>query len=435
MRFYLETFGCQMNVNDSERVASLLSQNGYQPSKDARSADLILLNTCSIREKAASKVYSRIGELKRTANSKNVIFGVIGCVAQDEAETIFRKSQAVRLVMGPRSIGRLPVLLSRLEQGYPRAIDVAQNVPSEFTSADASSRINQTTGFVTIIEGCNKNCSYCIVPYTRGRENSRSPEAILAEIDMLISAGYKEICLLGQNVNSYKYADDKGEVTFAKLLQYLARRTTGIRIKFTTSYPRDFDRDLVKVLAENENLCNWIHLPVQSGSDNVLRRMYRQYTRKSYMDRIEMIRNCGREMSLTGDFIVGFPGETEEDFQETLSLLDEVKYDGIYSFAYSPRPHTPAAFFTDSVPSEVKNERLSRLIEHQAGIQKANYQRYIGRKLEVLVEGKSARQSEMTGHSPCNRVVNFMGSEDLAGKMVSVEVTKANNNSLFGELC
>src|SRR5882724_5208510 len=278
MKFYLETFGCQMNVNDTERVASLLSQSGYEPSKDPKAADLILLNTCSVREKAAFKLYSRIGQLKRTVASDKVIFGVIGCLAQDEAESIFRRSQSVRLVMGPRSIGRLPILLSRLEQGYPRAIDVAQNVPSEFTSADVDSRINRTVGFVTIIDGCNKNCSYCIVPYTRGRENSRSPEDVLAEIDSLVNAGYREICLLGQNVNSYKYPNEKGDVSFANLLAFVAKRSPETRIKFTTSYPRDFDRDLVNVLTEHRNLCNWVHLPVQSGSDKILRRMYRQYT-------------------------------------------------------------------------------------------------------------------------------------------------------------
>jgi len=434
MKFYLETFGCQMNVNDSERVASVLSQSGYQPSNDPKAADLILLNTCSVREKAAHKLYSRIGELKRRVSSDKPIFGVIGCLAQDEAESIFRRSQSVRLVMGPRSIGRLPILLDRLNQGYPRAIDVAQNVPSEFTSADPESRIHRTVGFVTIIEGCNKNCSYCIVPYTRGRENSRSPEDILREIDSLVNTGYREICLLGQNVNSYKFISEKGEISFANLLEFLAKRTSGVRIKFTTSYPRDFDQDLVDVLTEHQNLCNWVHLPMQSGSDKVLRRMYRQYTRKDYLQRIQMLKESSREFSLTGDFIVGFPGETEEDFQETLSLLDEVKYDGIYSFEYSARPHTAAMYFPDTVPAQVKTERMVRLVAHQTNIQKTHLQRYVGRTLEVLVEGKSAHGSELSGHSACNRVVNFVGDEKLVGSLVNITVQTANNNSLFGYL-
>jgi len=412
----------------------VLSQSGYEPSPDPKAADLILLNTCSVREKAANKLYSRIGQLKRTVASDKTVFGVIGCLAQDEAEDIFKRSQSVRLVMGPRSIGRLPILLDRLNHGYPRAIDVAQNVPSEFTSADVESRINRTVGYVTIIEGCNKNCSYCIVPYTRGRENSRSPEDILREIDSLIEAGYREICLLGQNVNSYKFSDEKHDTSFANLLEFLAKRTSGIRIKFTTSYPRDFDQDLVDVLTEYQNLCNWVHLPMQSGSDKILRRMYRQYTRQDYLQRIQMIKDSGRDFSLTGDFIVGFPGETEEDFLETLSLLDEVQYDGIYSFAYSARPHTAAMYFPDTVSEEVKTDRMVRLVAYQIDIQKRHLQRYVGKELEVLVEGKSAHGSELSGHSACNRVVNFIGDEKLVGSLVNVRVLTANNNSLFAEL-
>jgi tRNA-2-methylthio-N6-dimethylallyladenosine synthase len=452
-KFYLETYGCQMNVHDSEKASYALSNAGYQLTSDPIEADLIVLNTCMVREKAARKVYSRVNELKnqfkRSAAKRDLpIFGVMGCVAQAEADRIFERSRDVRLVLGTQAIASLPRLVEQIEQGFPRAIDVHLSKDTEFVELQADVRQTKNIAYITITEGCNKFCSFCIVPFTRGRERSRNSDRIIAEAKELAEEGYKEVHLLGQNVNSYglsgRYhgsfaADtktrDSTEITFARLLERVAIESGVPRIKFTTSHPRDFDEEIVRVIDNHENLCEWVHLPVQSGSDRVLRTMRRGYTRREYIEKIEALKRAKKDIAITGDLIVGFPGETQDDFNETLSLVAEVEYDGLYTFKYSPRPKTAAAAYTDSIPEEVKTERFLKLQELQDRIQKYRYNRYLGRKVEVLVEGISARSvSDYYGHSRCHKVVNFPSTEDLMGKVVDVRITEAKPHSLYGEI-
>ena len=458
-KFYMETFGCQMNVHDSEKATAVLAEAGYRPTSAPEEADLVLLNTCMVREKAARRVYSRILDIKQeireshaeahpsnwTAKPSFPVFGVMGCVAQAEAERMFERSRDVRLVLGTQAIAKLPSLLGQLDDGFERAIDVRLSKEAEFVELDAGRRNTKHVAFVTITEGCNKFCSYCIVPFTRGRERSRPPRSIVDEARALREQGFREIQLLGQNVNSYglsgKYhgnavaVDDSTQVTFAELLRLVATESGVERIKYTTSYPRDFDREVVRVMDEHENLCEWIHLPAQSGSNRILRAMRRGYTREEYLEKIQAIRQGRKDYSITGDIIVGFPGETEEDFNETLSLVAEVEYDGLYIFNYSPRPRTPAAAYTDSVPDEVKAARFTKLQELQYRIQSERYRRYLRRIVEVLVENVSSRTtSDYSGHTRCNKVVNFPGTEELLGQLVKVRITGVKRNSMYGEL-
>ena len=455
-KFYLETHGCQMNVHDSEKAASALSSAGYEATGDPALADLVILNTCMVRERAAQKVFTRIGELKRQRNPAGIgpaptIFGVMGCVAQAEAERVFDRSHDVKLVVGTQSIGQLPTLLAQLEQGFPRAIDVRLTKDADFFELDATARSTQHIAYITIIEGCNKFCSYCIVPLTRGRERSRPAVRILAEAQSLAAAGYQEVHLLGQNVNSYglsgryhgnslsdvrsRRSSSAGAVTFAQLLELLALESGLARIKFTTSYPRDFDQEVVQIIDAHPNLCEWIHLPAQAGSDRILRAMRRGYTRREYLEKIAFIKRAKKDISITGDIIVGFPGETDEDFAQTLSLVAETEYDGLYIFKYSPRPQTPSAAYADSVPEVIKTERFLKLQELQGRVQKMRYERYLGRKVEVLVEGISARSSsDCTGHTRCHKVVNFPCLPSYIGQLVKVRIKQIHPHSLYGDL-
>lgn len=450
-KFYLETHGCQMNVHDSEKAAFSLDSIGYEPTSDPAQADLVLLNTCMVREKPEQKVFHRITSIKKLhqeSSGKLPIFGVMGCVAQAEAERIFERSQDVGVVIGTQSIGKLPDLLSQLEQGYERAIDVSLTKDAEFFELTGGHRQTGQIAYISIIEGCNKFCSYCIVPYTRGRERSRPADRILVEAQDLVGQGYKEVHLLGQNVNSYglsgryrgntytgKPPQPEGEITFAQLLELLALRSGIPRIKFTTSYPRDFDREVVRVIDEYENLCEWIHLPAQSGSDRILKLMRRGYTRQEYLEKIRLIKLASKDISITGDIIIGFPGETEEDFQATLSLVAETEYDGLYIFKYSARPRTAASAFEDDISDEVKTERFMKLQELQNRIQNHRYSRYIGREVEVLVEGVSARSSsQMTGHTRCQKVVNFDCDDNVLGRLVKVKIDKIHRHSLSGKI-
>lgn len=450
-KLYLETYGCQMNVHDSEKAVFALSGAGYELTEQPDDADLILLNTCMVREKAARKVFSRIGQLKSARRKQPEkkplpIFGVMGCVAQAEADRLFERSQDVRLVLGTQALGKLPELIEQLEQGFPRAIDVRLSKEAEFFELQAASRRTEHIAYITITEGCNKFCSFCIVPFTRGRERSRSADSIVEEAKQLAQQGFKEVHLLGQNVNSYGLSGrltgflakkdhplPENQITFARLLERVARESGVPRIKFTTSYPRDFGPDIISVIEAHENLCKWVHLPVQSGSDRILRAMRRGYSRRDYLDKIALMRQSTFDFSITGDVIVGFPGETEDDFLQTLSLVAEVEYDGLYIFKYSPRPKTPAATYTDSVPEEVKTERFLRLQELQQRVQKLRYARYLEQTVEVLVEGQSARSTtDFTGHTRCNKVVNFPITELRVGDLAQVKITAATQNSLRG---
>src|SRR5215510_8979377 len=453
-KVYLETYGCQMNVHDSEKATHALSDLGYTQTSVVGEADLVLLNTCMVREKAARKVYARINEIKhevRKGGSKTKagadlpVIGVMGCVAQAEADRLFERSRDRKMVMGTQAIPRLPALMEQLEKGFDRVIDVRLSKESEFLELDADSRQTKHIAYITITEGCNKFCSFCIVPFTRGRERSRPADRIIDEAKALRQQGYLEVHLLGQNVNSYGLSgryhgsqapiEEADGITFAKLLDRVALESGLPRIKYTTSYPRDFDEEIVRVMDAHENLCEWIHLPAQAGSDRILRAMRRGYTRREYIEKIVAIKGARREISITGDMIVGFPGETDDDFNETMSLVAEVEYNGLYIFKYSPRPRTPAAAYADSIPEETKTERFLRLQELQDRIQRRRYERYLGRTVEVLVGGTSSRSpSDYTGHTRCNKVVNFPMAAEALGKLVNVDITGVKSHSLYGEM-
>ncbi|MEX2264352.1 MAG: tRNA (N6-isopentenyl adenosine(37)-C2)-methylthiotransferase MiaB [Bryobacteraceae bacterium] len=432
--FYIETFGCQMNAHDSEKVVGTLLNRGYEQVETPEAAGLVLYNTCSIRDKAEQKVFNRLQQFKRDAG-KGKIFGVIGCVAQQEGERIFEKAPHVSLVAGSASYTRLPELLVQLETGARRvsglSLDTAETFDTPFTRRD-----NPHRAYITIIEGCDKSCAYCVVPFTRGPERSRTSESVMAEARGLADAGYTEIQLLGQNVNSYRDPSPAGW-DFATLLARVAEIPGLRRVRFTTSHPRDFVKPIVEAIEGNSVLANHVHLPVQSGSSRVLDRMQRLYTRDEYMRRIEWMKNARRDISLTTDIIVGFPGETEEDFQQTLDLLDEVEYDSLFSFKYSPRPNTAALAMRDAVPEEEKSRRLTILQEKQRSIQIRRNSALIGFVREVHVEGRNQALGQWIGRTSDNRTLNFVhpdsGDPPLIGKYLPVLVTRAGPNSLVGE--
>jgi tRNA-2-methylthio-N6-dimethylallyladenosine synthase len=437
---YLETIGCQMNVTDSERADVRLRAAGFDLCSSPDTADVVIFNTCSVRERAAHKVFTRIGEVRRRRLGDEPVVGVMGCVAQLEGAAIFDASPMVNVIAGTRATDRLPQLISRALEGERRVIDLDERAAGEVWDVPATARTSKYVAFVPIIEGCNKFCTYCIVPYSRGREQSRTAADIISEVHELQHHGYKEIHLIGQNVNSYRPKSEtgleafNGATPFCRLLRAVA--ATGIeRIKFTTSFPRDFHPDIVTAIDEHENLCNWIHLPVQSGSDRMLRAMRRGHTSADYLRRIERIRNARRKMSITSDIIVGFPGETAADFDDTVKLVAQVGYDGLYIFKYSERPGTPAANFCDDVTREEKSARFMKLENAQRMLQKQIYQAYSAQELLVLVERKSSKSPrDMTGHSTCHKVINFPGDDSMLGKIVKVRVTLAKENSLYGEV-
>jgi len=430
--FYLETFGCQMNVHDSEKVAGVLLSRGYQRVERVEAARLVLYNTCSIREKAAQKVFSRLGGHRGAADAGQII-GVLGCVAQQEGEEIFERAPWVSLVCGSASYRKLPELLAELERGGRRVMGLDTDTDETFET-EMTRRDNPFRAYLTIIEGCDKACAYCVVPYTRGPERSRRSDLVLAEVQRLADAGYSEVQLLGQTVNSYKDPSER-RMTFAELLVAVSEVRGIRRVRFTTSHPRDFGRDIVEAIESVPALCEHVHLPVQSGSNKVLRAMQRTYARDEYMEKIAMLREARRPVSVTTDIIVGFPGETEEDFQETMSLLDEAQYDGVFSFKYSPRPNTPALHMADPIPEEEKGRRLAALQEKQRGIQTARNEKLVGESFEVLVDGAARRNSQWAGRTSGNRVVNFTSTEErLLGEYVLVRITRGGPNSLVGEL-
>lgn len=429
--FFLETFGCQMNDHDSEKVAGVLLSRGYRQVESADTAALVLYNTCSIREKAAQKVFSRLGEY-RTKQAEGQVIGVLGCVAQQEGEDIFERAPWVSLVCGSASYSKLPELLAQVEAGNQRVTGLDTDTDTTFET-EMTRRDNPWRAYLTIIEGCDKACSYCVVPYTRGPERSRASDSILREVRQLAELGYSEVQLLGQTVNSY--ADPTArKMRFSELLLAVADEPGIRRVRFTTSHPSDFTQDIVDAIETQPKLCNHVHLPAQSGSTRVLRAMQRTYTREEYLEKIAMIRGAKRPISITTDIIVGFPGETEVDLEETLSLLDAVKYDAIFSFKYSPRPHTPSLAMRDVISEEEKSRRLAVLQERQREIQMRRHEGFLGTRFEVLVSGKSRKENQWSGHTSCHRVINFASQETaLLGKYVQVRVTGATPNSLVGE--
>ena len=436
--FYLETFGCQMNAHDSEKVVGTLVQEGYRQVETVEAADLVLYNTCSIRDKAEQKVFNRLSDYKKY-KKQGKTFGVLGCVAQQEGEKIFERAPYVSLVAGSASYRNLPQMLVQIEAGNQRVTGLDDRETDACFETEFTARTNPHSGYITIIEGCDKFCAYCVVPYTRGKERSRTSQSVLVEARQMADLGYTEIQLLGQNVNSYK--DSEGNAsqrkTFAELLSAVGEVPGIRRVRFTTSHPRDFGRDIVDAIDAVPALCDHVHLPVQSGSTRVLDAMQRLYTRDQYLERIAWMRSAKREISITTDMIVGFPGETEQDFGQTLDLLDKVVYDAVFAFKYSPRPNTPSLQLEDAIPDEEKARRLDVLMTKQREIQRVRYERYIGTRCEVMVEGRNEARAQYIGRTSHNKTLNFTApphANPTSGSYAPVVVTGSFPNSLLGEL-
>jgi len=438
-KVFIKTYGCQMNVYDSDRMADALAPHGYAPTTEMAEADLVLLNTCHIREKAAEKVYSELGRLRdyRAESGKDMMIGVAGCVAQAEGEEIMRRAPAVDLVFGPQSYHRLPELLARART--EKVVDTEFPEEDKFAHLPAPRRevtiSRGLTAFLTVQEGCDKFCSFCVVPYTRGAEVSRPVAQVLAEARGLAAAGVREVTLLGQNVNAYHGLDGDGRtVSLGALCHKLAEIEGLERIRYTTSHPRDMDDALIAAHRDLPQLMPYLHLPVQSGSDRILKAMNRRHTGAEYLALIDKIRAARPDMALSGDFIVGFPGETEADFQATLDMVGAVGYASAFSFKYSPRPGTPGAALGDQVPEHTKAERLERL---QAAIN-ASQQRFnagcVGLELPVLLEKPGRNPGQIAGRSPYLQPVHVDAPTGLIGSIVPVAIAGWSKNSLFGEI-
>jgi tRNA-2-methylthio-N6-dimethylallyladenosine synthase len=422
-----------MNVHDSEKVIGTLLQQGYCEVPTVEQADLVFYNTCSIRDKAEQKVFHRLNDYKKL-QAQGKKFAVLGCVAQQEGEKIFEKAPYVSMVAGSASYRNLPQMLIQIEAGNNRVTGLDDRQTDQTFETEFTARSNPHRGYITIIEGCDKFCAYCVVPYTRGKERSRTSDSVLAEARQMADLGYTDIQLLGQNVNAY--SDPLGKKSFAELL-YAVGSVPGIRrVRFTTSHPRHFGKDIVEAMDALPAICDHIHLPVQSGSSRVLKAMNREYTRETYLERIAWIKSAKREIALTTDMIVGFPGETDCEFEETITLLYECQYDGVFSFKYSPRPNTPALGMADSIAEEQKSARLQILQERQREIQRANYERRVGKILEVMVEGKNEARGQVIGRTSQNITLNFTTSSMVpeAGTYANVLVTKSFPNSLVGRM-
>jgi tRNA-2-methylthio-N6-dimethylallyladenosine synthase len=422
-----------MNAHDSEKVIGTLQHQGYTRVEMEEDADLILYNTCSIRDKAEQKVFNRLNDYKKLYK-QGKRFGVLGCVAQQEGEKIFERAPYVSLVAGSASYRKLPEMLARLESGEAHITGLDDRQTEETFETEFTARSNPHRGYITIIEGCDKFCAYCVVPFTRGKERSRTSTSVLVEACRMADAGYTEIQLLGQNVNSYR--DPEQKRSFADLLAAVGEIPGIRRVRFTTSHPRDFTRDIVQAIEAVPTLCDHVHLPVQSGSSRVLHMMQREYTRDWYLERIGWIKSAKRPISMTTDVIVGFPGETPEDFEETVELLGEVQYDGVFAFKYSPRPNTPAITMADSIPDAEKTTRLQALLDRQREIQRANYSKHIGEEIEVMVEGHNAAREQVIGRTSQNKTLNFTTKQPIlpaTGNYLKVRVTNSFPNSLVGE--
>jgi tRNA-2-methylthio-N6-dimethylallyladenosine synthase len=433
-RYFIETFGCQMNDLDSEKMAGSLFHDGMEPAADASEADIIILNTCSVREKAVQKVYTRLGEIRRfKAGRKDVVVGVVGCMAQLERDRILKKAPFVNILAGPQK-GHIMGRLVQLSERSPKpVVDMRTDESPGPLETPYIMRGSPWRASVTISEGCNRQCAFCVVPLARGKERARDSADILCEAEDLAGNGYVEIILLGQTVNSYRDPSAR-DVNFAELLRRMAAIEGLRRIRFTSPHPSDFSDELLDVMVSCPAVCNHIHLPVQSGSTRVLRAMRRGYTRESYLRIIEKIRKAARPIAISTDVIVGFPGETEADFQDTLSLLDEVQYESAFSFKYSRRPHTAALSFPDEIPEEEKGRRLDMLQQKQKHIQYGRNEAYVGQTFEVLVEGNARSRLRLTGRLSNNKIVNFDGPDALIGRFVHVAITGFSPNSLKGIL-
>jgi tRNA-2-methylthio-N6-dimethylallyladenosine synthase len=436
-KLFIQTHGCQMNQYDSERIAHVMAPQGYLLTDRIDAADLIVLNTCSVRNKAEQKVYSALGSWKEFKECRDgVIIGVGGCVAQQEGENLLRRIPHLDLVFGTHNIHKLPMMVEEVEAERTRPVETAfYRDPAYMEDLDGKVEMRGVKSFVTIMQGCNKVCSFCIVPHVRGRELSRPSDKIISEIEALVSQGVVEVMLLGQNVNSYGKLTP-GELNFAQLLARIDQIDGLERIRFTTSHPQDLSPELIEAFAALPRLCEHLHLPVQSGSDTVLARMRRGYTRAEYLDRIERLRRRCPEVALSTDIIVGFPGESDVEFAETLELLEQLEYDEIFSFLYSPRPQTVSAkIYADDVPENVKKLRLKEVQVLQRTISLRKNRRRMGDLEEILVDGPSKlKNGQIMGRTRSNRIVNVVAPDTLVGQLVDVRITGATANSLLGEI-
>jgi tRNA-2-methylthio-N6-dimethylallyladenosine synthase len=435
-KLYVQTYGCQMNQYDSERIAQVMARRDYVPTDRIETADLIVLNTCSVRDKAEQKVYSALGRWKELKEQRSdLIIGVGGCVAQQEGANLLRRVPHLDLVFGTHNIHKLPQMVEQVRASQSRPVEtVFYRDPSYMEDPDGRTDVQGAKAFVTIMQGCSKVCSFCIVPHVRGREVSRSSANIVAEIESLARHGVVEIMLLGQNVNSYGKALP-GELSFPELLARVNAIEGVQRIRFTTSHPQDLSPGLIEAFARLDKLCEHLHLPVQSGSDSVLSRMRRGYTRDEYLDRIDRLRKRCPNVALSSDIIVGFPGETDEEFADTLAMLKQVEYDEIFSFVYSPRPQTVSRkIYEDDVADEIKKARLNEVQKLQREISLGKNRQRIGIVEEILVDGKSRlKNGQLMGRTRANRIVNVIGRENLIGSLLPVRVIGATANSLIGE--
>jgi tRNA-2-methylthio-N6-dimethylallyladenosine synthase len=434
-KFFIQTLGCQMNVYDSERVGHLLEREGYEQAEGPEEADLIFLNTCNVREKAAQKVYSALGRFQglKKRNSR-LLIGVGGCVAQQEGEGLLERFSYVDFVLGTKELPRLIEIVNHLENSGKREAAIGlQGRVDPYASLPSYSPRSKVCSFVSIMQGCDNYCTYCVVPFVRGREVSRPSQDILEEIRSLVAGGVKEVTLLGQNVNSYGQKPG-GEIGFVQLLEAVEAISGIERIRFTTSHPKDLSAGLAGAFSRLSNLCEHIHLPLQSGSNRILKRMNRGYTREEYWEKVQALRRNCPEISITADLMVGFPGETEEDFAATLEMVERVQFDDFFSFKYSDRPQTRARLFPDKVPEEISQRRIEEIQTLQKKITRQRNKRWEGREVEVLVEGRSkTNAAESAGRTRTHHLVNFSGKNNPDGTLVKLKITKALAHSLRGE--
>ena len=435
MRAHIDTYGCQQNENDSEKLMGMLMEMGFSPYPEREGADLIFINTCAVREHAEDRVYGNLGALKKIKETRaDVIIGMCGCMAQQRhmSQTIAGKYRHVNLLFGPHAIYRLPELLYRYMTTGKNVV-ATEDEPGRIAEGIPQARDKSFSAYVTIMSGCNNFCSYCVVPYVRGRERSREPAPILEEIRQLVAQGCREITLLGQNVNSYG-KDGVDTVDFAALLQMVNDIEGDFRVKFMTSHPKDITRNLLDVMAACPKVCKHLHLPVQSGSNRILELMNRKYTREQYLDTIAYARQIMPDITFTSDIIVGFPGETTEDFEQTLSLVNDVEYEMLFSFIFSPRRGTPAYDMEDNVTYEEKLANFNRLLKLQEDISAANNQKLEGKTVRVLCTGRDEKNQELlAGRTESNKLVFFSGSDDKIGKFCNIKITQAKTWFLFGE--
>jgi tRNA-2-methylthio-N6-dimethylallyladenosine synthase len=437
VKLFIQTYGCQINEYDSDRIAQAMALMGYTPAKNIEDADLIVFNTCSVRDKAEQKVYSALGRMRELKEKKqHLIVAVGGCVAQQEKKQILRRAPYVDLVFGTHNIHKLPQMVLETQKAGTRTVETEfYRDPSHMESLGAGARIHGPKAYIAIMQGCNKVCSFCVVPHVRGREISRPADAILAEARDLVKRGVKEIMLLGQNVNSYGKTGAH-EMSFPSLLSQINDLEGLERIRFTTSHPEDLSPDLITAYASLPKLCEHLHLPVQSGSDTVLQRMRRGYHLREYRDRIDRLRDRCPAIALSTDIIVGFPGENEQEFDQTLAMLREIEYDDAYVFVYSPRPHTTAAkIYQDDVPNAIKKRRLLEVLMLQGEISLRKNKATVGSVQEILIEGKAKlKRDQLMGRTRNNKIVNFLGGADQVGRLAPVRIAGATPNSLSGEL-